>query len=190
MQTRSRRRSQWVKSASACHTTSSSVATSSRKEGRRVSREIIEAVRQIEKEKGIEDETLVRALQDALLAAYKKTPGAARHAQVELDQQSGDFRVYAIELPPDIEERLLEEARERAIAELEAAEEESGERSHTLVTDDDLIVDWSDIPEDQVKRSDVTPENFGRIAAQTAKQVILQRIREAEREMMYDEYVD
>src|ERR671914_600911 len=112
-----------------------------------MSREILEAVRQIEKEKGIEDETLVRALEDALLAAYKKTPGAARHAQVELDQQSGDFRVYAIELPPDIEERLLEEARERAIAELEAAEEESGERSHTLVTDDDLIIDWSDIPE-------------------------------------------
>src|ERR687891_682270 len=98
--------------------------------------------------------------------------------------------VRQIEKEKGIEERLLEEARERAIAELEAAEEESGERSHTLVTDDDLIVDWSDIPEDQVKRSDVTPENFGRIAAQTAKQVILQRIREAEREMMYDEYVD
>ncbi|HEX2044825.1 MAG TPA: transcription termination factor NusA [Gaiellaceae bacterium] len=155
-----------------------------------MSREILEAVRQIEKEKGIEDETLVRALEDALLAAYKKTPGAARHAQVELDQQSGDFRVYAIELPPDIEERLLDDARERAITELEAAELESGERSHTLITDDDLVIDWSDIPEDQVKRSDVTPENFGRIAAQTAKQVILQRIREAEREMMYDEYVD
>jgi N utilization substance protein A len=155
-----------------------------------MSREILEAVRQIEKEKGIEDETLVRALEDALLAAYKKTPGAARHAQVELDQQSGDFRVYAVELPADIEERLLEDARERAITELEAAELESGERSHTLITDDDLVVDWSEIPEEQVKRSDVTPENFGRIAAQTAKQVILQRIREAEREMMYDEYVD
>ena len=46
------------------------------------------------------------------------------------------------------------------------------------------------MPEDQIKREDVTPENFGRIAAQTAKQVILQRIREAEREMMYDEYID
>jgi N utilization substance protein A len=155
-----------------------------------VSREILEAVRQIEREKGIEDETLVRALEDALLAAYKKTPGAARHATVELDQGSGDFRVWSIELPADIEERLMDEARERAIAELEAAEEESGERSHTLVTDEDLMIDWSDVPEDQVKRGDVTPENFGRIAAQTAKQVILQRIREAEREMMYDEYVD
>jgi N utilization substance protein A len=155
-----------------------------------MSREIIEAVRQIEKEKGIEDETLVRALEDALLAAYKKTPGAARHAQVELDRQSGDFRVWAIELPADIEERLLEEARERAITELEAAEAENGERTHTLITDDDLTIDWSDIAEDQIKRADVTPENFGRIAAQTAKQVILQRIREAEREMMYEEYVD
>jgi N utilization substance protein A len=155
-----------------------------------VSREILEAVRQIEREKGIEDETLVRALEDALLAAYKKTPGASRHATVELDQGSGDFRVWSIELPADIEERLMEEARERAISELEATEEETGERSHTLVTDDDLLIDWSEVPDEQVKRADVTPENFGRIAAQTAKQVILQRIREAEREMMYDEYVD
>src|ERR671919_392113 len=155
-----------------------------------MSREILEAVRQIEKERGIEDETLVRALEDALLAAYKKTPGAAGHAPVGLDRHSGDFRVFSIELPADIEERLMEEARERTIVELEQAELENGERSHTLVTDDDLIIDWSDVPSEQVKRSDVTPENFGRIAAQTAKQVILQRIREAEREMMYDEYVD
>jgi transcription termination/antitermination protein NusA len=155
-----------------------------------MSREILEAVREIEKEKGIEDDTLVHALEDALLAAYKKTPGAARHAHVELDRGSGDFRVWSIELPADIEERLLDEARERALVELEAAEAENGERSHTLLSDDDLAIDWSEVPEDQVKRTDVTPENFGRIAAQTAKQVILQRIREAEREMMYDEYVD
>ena len=102
-----------------------------------MTREIIEAVREIEKEKGIEGETLVHALEDALLAAYKKTPGAARHAQVELDRGSGDFRVYAIELPADVEERLLDEARERAIVELEAAEAENGERSHTLITDED-----------------------------------------------------
>jgi transcription termination/antitermination protein NusA len=155
-----------------------------------MSREILEAVREIEKEKGIEDDTLVRALEDALLAAYKKTPGAARHAHVELDRVSGDFRVWSIELPADVEERLLDEARERALIELEAAEAENGERSHTLLSDEDLTIDWSEVPEDQVRRTDVTPENFGRIAAQTAKQVILQRIREAEREMMYDEYVD
>src|SRR5216117_4005154 len=154
-----------------------------------MSQEIVEAVRDIEREKGIESGTLVAALEDALLAAYKKMPGAARHATVEIDEQ-GDFRVFAVELPPDIEERLIEEARERKLEELEALEVETGERSHTLISDDDLDVDWSDMPEHLIAREDVTPENFGRIAAQTAKQVILQRIREAEREMMYDEYVD
>jgi N utilization substance protein A len=155
-----------------------------------MTQEIIEAVREIEREKGIEGGTLIAALEDALLAAYKKTPGSSRHATVELDPASGDFRVYSIELPPDVEERLIEEARERAIQELERAEQENGERSHTLINDEDLQIDWSDVPPEQVKRADVTPENFGRIAAQTAKQVILQRIREAEREMMYEEYVD
>jgi len=154
-----------------------------------MSQEIIDAVRDIEREKGIESGTLVAALEDALLAAYKKMPGSSRHATVEIDDQ-GDFRVFSVELPPDIETRLIEEARERKLEELEALEVETGERSHTLISDDDLDVDWSDVPEDQIKRADVTPENFGRIAAQTAKQVILQRIREAERAMMYDEYVD
>jgi transcription termination/antitermination protein NusA len=154
-----------------------------------MTQEIVEAVRDIEREKGIEGGTLVAALEDALLAAYKKMPGAARHAIVEIDDH-GDFRVYAVELPPDIEERLIDEARERKLEELEALEVETGERSHTLISDDDLDVDWSEVPENQIKREDVTPENFGRIAAQTAKQVILQRIREAERAMMYDEYVD
>src|SRR5919199_667739 len=96
----------------------------------------------------------------------------------ELERDEGDFRVFSIELPPDIEERLLEEARERVLTELEQAEQENGERSHVLVTDEDLDIDWSDVPEEQIKRADVTPENFGRIAAQTAKQVITQRIRE------------
>src|SRR5919197_624325 len=154
-----------------------------------MSQEIIEAVREIERDKGIEQGTLVAALEDALLAAYKKMPGASRHATVELDDD-GDFRVFSIELPPDVEERLLDEARERKLEELEALEQETGERSHTLISDDELDVDWSDVPTSQIKREDVTPDNFGRIAAQTAKQVILQRIREAEREMMYEEYVD
>jgi transcription termination/antitermination protein NusA len=155
-----------------------------------MSREIIELVHELERDKGIEGDTLITALEDALLAAYKKTPGASRHAVVELDRQEGDFRVFSIELPADIEERLIEEARERVLTELEEAEAENGEKSHVLINDDDLDIDWSDVPEDQVKRADVTPENFGRIAAQTAKQVITQRIREAERQMMYEEYID
>src|SRR5438552_6983369 len=154
-----------------------------------MSREIIEAVRNIELEKGIESDTLIHALEDALLAAYKKTPEAARHAAVELDDE-GEFRVYSIEIPTDLESRLLEDARERKLDELERLEEETGERQHTLISDDDLDVDWTDIPDEQIQREDVTPEGFGRIAAQTAKQVILQRIREEERRMMYDEYID
>src|SRR5438105_258322 len=126
-----------------------------------MSQEIVEAVRDIEREKGIESGTLVAALEDALLAAYKKMPGSSRHATVEIDDQ-GDFRVFSIELPPDIEERLIEEARERKLEELEALEAETGERSHTLISDDDLDVDWSDVPESQIKREDVTPANFGR----------------------------
>src|SRR5881397_4168257 len=154
-----------------------------------MSQEIVDAVREIEREKGIESGTLVAALEDALLAAYKKTPGATRHATVELDDR-GDFRVYSIELPEDLEERLLDEARERALDELERIEQETGEKNHTLLSDDDLVLDWSQVPPEQITREDVTPENFGRIAAQSAKQVILQRIREAERQMMYDEYQD
>jgi N utilization substance protein A len=154
-----------------------------------MSQEIIEAVRELERDKGIEEGTLVAAIEDALLAAYKKTPGAARHAVVEMDEQ-GDSHVFSIELPADLEVRLLEEARERKLEELERLEEETGERQHTLISDDDLEIDLSDVPEEQIERAEVTPEGFGRIAAQTAKQVILQRIREAERQMMYDEYID
>src|ERR671921_82009 len=115
-----------------------------------MTQEIVDAVREIEREKGIETGTLVRALEDALLAAYKKTPGASRHATVELDE-AGDFRVYSVELPADIEERLLDEARERALEELERLEVETGERNHTLISDDDLDIDWSEVPEHPVK---------------------------------------
>src|SRR6185369_16905092 len=90
--------------------------------GEVMSQEIMEGIRTIEREKGIEAGTLVAALEDALLAAYKKTPGASRHAEVILDDE-GDFRVYALDIPADLEERLVEEAREAAIDELERIEE-------------------------------------------------------------------
>src|SRR5215831_8324116 len=154
-----------------------------------MSQEIIEGIQSIEREKGIEEGVLISALEDALLAAYKKTPGASRHAEVKLDD-AGEFRVFSIDIPGDIEARLLEDAREARIQELERIEEETHERQHTLITDDDLDLDWSQVPDGQIARADVTPDNFGRIAAQTAKQVIQQRIREAERAIMYEEYVD
>src|SRR3954471_24145944 len=148
-----------------------------------MSQEIIDAVRELERDKGIEEGALIAAIEDALLAAYKKTPGAARHATVEMDDD-GDSHVYSIELPPDIEERLLDEARERKLEELERLEEETGERQHTLISDDDLEIDWSEVPEQDIKREDVTPEGFGRIAAQTAEQAILQPIRGEERRVV------
>jgi N utilization substance protein A len=154
-----------------------------------MSQEIIEGIHTIEKEKGIEEGILIAALEDALLAAYKKTPEAVRHAEVKLDGE-GEFRVHGIQIPDDVEFRLIEDAREARIAELERIEEETGERQHTLIADEDLDLDWSQVPPNQIVRTDVTPENFGRIAAQTAKQVIQQRIREAERAIMYEEYVD
>ena len=154
-----------------------------------MSEEIIEGIRTIEREKGIESEALVSALEDALLAAYKKLPDASRHAEVVLDQD-GEFRVYAIVIPGDLEERLLEEAMEAKIEELEKLEEETGEKQHTLINPDELDLDWSQVPEHQIDRTDVTPTDFGRIAGMTAKQVFQQRIREAERAIMYDEYVD
>ena len=155
-----------------------------------MSQEIVEAVREIEREKGIDAGAAARPRsRTRCLPPTRRRPGASRHATVELDD-AGDFRVFAIELPEDLERRLLEEARERALDELERIEEETGEKNHTLLSDDDLDVDWSQVPDELMKREDVTPDNFGRIAAQTAKQVILQRIREAEREMMYDEYID
>src|SRR3954466_13411972 len=150
-----------------------------------MSQEIIEAVREIERDKGIDEGALVSALEDALLAAYKKTPGASRHATVERDDDPGDFRVFSVELPADIEVRLLDEARERKLEELEKLEEETGERQHTLISPVRLDIDWSDVPDEDVKREDVTPEGFERIAAQTAKQVILRGVAEEEGHIKY-----
>ena len=67
-----------------------------------MTKEIVEAVGVLEREKGISADRLMAALEDALLSAYKKTPGAAKYARVEVDRGSGDFRVYELLLPPDL----------------------------------------------------------------------------------------
>lgn len=105
--------------------------------------EWLEALRQIEREKGIDTETVILALEAALLSAYKKNYETNEEARVEVNRETGSIHVYS-----------------------QILDEESGE----------------------VREEEVTPRNFGRIAAQTAKQVILQRIREAERDLMFDEY--
>src|SRR5438105_10335148 len=100
-----------------------------------MSQEIVDAVREIEREKGIESGTLVAALEDALLAAYKKTPGASRHAAVELDER-GDFRVVSIEIPADLEEHLLDEARAGPLDGRARIAAESRRQEHTHLSAD------------------------------------------------------
>jgi N utilization substance protein A len=103
----------------------------------------LDALQQIAKDKGISVDTLLDALANALLAAYKRMPDAEEFATVTVDPDTGEIRVYGQELDDD----------------------------------DNVIREW-----------DVTPKDFGRIAAQTAKQVMTQRIREAERDLKYEEY--
>ena len=78
-----------------------------------MTKEIVDAVKALEQEKGISADKLMDALEDALLSAYKKTPGAAKYARVDLDHETGDFRVFELILPPELEEKLLAEAAEQ-----------------------------------------------------------------------------
>src|ERR671930_1334368 len=87
-----------------------------------MSKEIVEAVHTLEQEKGISADKLMDALQDALLSAYKKTPGSAKYAKVELDHSSADFRVYELVVPEDLEKTLLDEQFEEQLQAAEAAE--------------------------------------------------------------------
>ena len=153
-----------------------------------MSKEIVDAIKALEQEKGISADKLMDALADALLSAYKKTPGAAKYARVDLDHETGDFLVFELILPPELEEKLLAEAAEAQEDEEREIDPETGElhEPEEPELDPEMIAPY----EDQIETRDVTPEDFGRIAAQTAKQVILQRIREAERMMMFDEYQD
>ena len=155
-----------------------------------MSREIVEAMRALEQEKGIAPGVLVSALEDALLSAYKKSPGSAKYARVELDEETGDYRVFELILPPELEEKLVAEAREQMEEEelQPTIDPETGEPREP--EDPDLDPEMLAPYEDQIESRDVTPDGFGRIAAQTAKQVMLQRIREAERQMMFEEYQD
>jgi N utilization substance protein A len=149
-----------------------------------MSKEIVEAVHVLEREKGISAERLMEALEDALLSAYKKQPGAARYARVDMDRDTADFIVYELLVPEELEEQLLAEVE----VEEPAVDPETGEMREP--EEPEIDPELLDKYKDQIDERDVTPENFGRIAAQTAKQVILQRIREAERDMMFDEYQD
>ena len=128
---------------------------------------LLDALKDLCREKDIEPDLLFDAIESALVFAYKKTAGAEKNVEVELDRESGTFHIYELrdvvdEIKSEQKEILLEEA---------------------LKIDDDLQVG-------DVVRYEVMPNNFGRIAAQAAKQFVLQKIREAERGVVYDEYTN
>ena len=123
------------------------------------------AFRELGMEKGINPEILFDAIEAALVAAYKRNFNAAQNVRVTLDRTSGQYHVYAIKT-------VVEEA-EDTIQEISLA------MAHQISPEYQL---------GDTLEVEVTPANFGRIAAQTAKQVVVQRIREAERGIIYEEF--
>lgn len=130
-----------------------------------MNREFIKAVEELEKEKEISKELLIDAIESALVSAYKKNYGTSQNVRVNIDKETGDIEVYMRkDIVEDVEDDLIEVSLEEA-------------------REIDPKYQIGDVVEKQV-----TPKDFGRIAAQTAKQVVVQRIREAERGMIYDDY--
>ena len=127
--------------------------------------EFIEALRDLEKEKGIEMEVLVEAIEAALISAYKKHYGSSQNVRVEINRADGDIHVY---FRKEVVEEVADERVEIALSEAQQYDPEFE-------------------PGDMFE-SEVTPRSFGRIAAQTAKHVVVQRLREAERNLVYDQF--
>ncbi len=130
-----------------------------------MSAELLHALEQLEKERGIDKEILVEAIEQALISAYKRNFGSAQNVEVNIEKSSGEIRVYALKT-------IVEEV-------TDTATEMSLEQAKRFGADFEI----GDIVE-----VEVTPRKFGRIAAQTAKQVVMQRIREAERGIIFDEF--
>ncbi len=127
--------------------------------------ELIEALEAIEKEKDISKEILIDAIQNSLLAACKDQFGKSDNIRVTLDDTTGEFHVYQ---DKEVVEEVEDETLQMSLTEAEA--------KHN-VTEPGAIVSI-----------EVTPKNFGRISAQKAKQVVVQKIREEERKVLYDQY--
>ncbi len=127
--------------------------------------ELIHALEQLEREKGINKEVLIEAIEAALISAYKRNFNSTQNVKIAFNTETGDVRVYALK---KVTERPMNDL-------LEISVEEAKKISKKLEEDDTAEVE-------------VTPRKFGRIAAQTAKQVVVQRIREAERGIIFDEY--
>ncbi len=133
-----------------------------------MSKDIINAIEQIERMKGIPRDTLTQAVEAALLSAYRKNFRTShKGVSVALDPDTGQVRVFA-------KKTVVDEVKDSAV---EINRAEASRLFSTSNIGDEVEVE-------------VTPQNFGRISAQTATQVIMQRIREAERTMVFDEFSD
>lgn len=128
--------------------------------------EFVEALNQIEKEKGIDKEIIFEAIETSLVSACKKNFGTSQNIKVVIDRETGNVACYAQKVVVDIvTDKMLEISVEDA------------RKINPFFTVDDIV----DV--------EVTPKNFGRISAQTAKQVVVQKFREAEREILYNQYI-
>lgn len=127
--------------------------------------ELIHALEQLEKEKGIKKEILIEAIEASLISAYKRNFGSSQNVKVCFDTSTGDVKVYALK---KVSNEIENERMEISIDEAKKL---------------DVKLEEGDIAE-----IEVTPKKFGRIAAQTAKQIVVQRIREAERGMIFEEF--
>lgn len=129
--------------------------------------DFVEALTEIEKEKGISKEVLIEAIEAALISSYKRNFNTAQNVRVDIDRLTGVIKVYARKT---VVEEVLDPRMEIS---LDAARSINGNFQF-----DDIV------------EIEVTPRDFGRIAAQTAKQVVTQRIREAERGLVYNAFID
>ena len=127
--------------------------------------EFMEALTDLERDKGIKKDILLEAIETALISAYKRHFGTDQNARVEIDGDTGEIKVFAIK-------NVVDEIEDE---ETEITVEQAREINEKYEAGD-------------VVETEVTPRDFGRIAAQTAKQVVVQRIREAERGIIYDQF--
>ncbi|QMV40127.1 transcription termination factor NusA [Cohnella cholangitidis] len=132
-----------------------------------MSMEFIEALSEIEREKGISKDVLIEAIEAALISSYKRNFNTAQNVRVDINRTTGQIKVYA-------RKTIVEEV-------LDPRMEISVEAARAINPHYQL---------DDIAEIEVTPRDFGRIAAQTAKQVVTQRIREAERGLIYHAFVD
>lgn len=132
------------------------------------SKELIIAMEELEKEKGIKKEYLLESIETALVTAYKRNFDSVENVKVTMDQETGEIHVYA-------EKDVVEKPEEIEDTKLQITLEEARKIDAKLVVGDKAFVE-------------LVPKNFGRIAAQTAKQVIIQKIREASRNFLFDEF--